>query len=130
MSKELTGKIIWDNDVHPNCCPGQIINADDESETLLIQNDWDCPGVATSFGWSIQEVQKKVECEHEDSELCGFECDTCDLKPAEPHCEHSGTDGTVDCKECGLTALDFINAAERWLRDNDGAEADDPGYFG
>lgn len=43
-------------------------------------------------------------------------------------CDHSGTDGTVDCN-CGLTASDFIQAARAWIDDNDGAEAEDPGYF-
>lgn len=44
-------------------------------------------------------------------------------------CSHSGTDGTVPCKDCGLTASDFITAAYDWLSDNEGAKAEDPGYF-
>lgn len=44
-------------------------------------------------------------------------------------CIHDETDGTVDCKICGCTVGDFINAAEEWLTENNGAEADDPGYF-
>lgn len=47
----------------------------------------------------------------------------------EETCRHSGTDGTVDCPNCGATASEFISAARQWLDDNDGAEADDPGYF-
>lgn len=44
-------------------------------------------------------------------------------------CKHDGTDGTVSCPECGLSASEFIEAARQWLGDNDGAEAEDPGYF-
>jgi hypothetical protein len=51
-----------------------------------------------------------------------------DLKDEET-CNHSGTDGTVDCPDCGLTAGEFISAAREWLDDNDGATAEDPGYF-
>jgi|ERR1035437_2867227 hypothetical protein len=35
----------------------------------------------------------------------------------------------VDCKLCGVTATDFINSAGEYLSNNDGKEADDPGYF-
>jgi len=45
------------------------------------------------------------------------------------YCDHTHTDGTVDCKDCGLTATDFIGAASDWLDDNDGATVEDPGYF-
>jgi hypothetical protein len=34
------------------CCIAEIVNCDDESQTVLIQTDWDWPGVASSFGWS------------------------------------------------------------------------------
>lgn len=47
----------------------------------------------------------------------------------EEPCDHDGTDGTVDCPECGCTVSEFLSAAYDWLRDNDGATADDPGYF-
>jgi len=35
----------------------------------------------------------------------------------------------MKCLSCGRTASDFITAAGDWLRDNAGAEAEDPGYF-
>jgi hypothetical protein len=44
-------------------------------------------------------------------------------------CEHANTDGTVDCPKCGVKASQFIQEARQWLDDNDGAEAEDPGYF-
>ena len=54
-------------------------------------------------------------------------CAACNLK--EEKCDHSHTDGTIDCPDCGLKAMDFINSARQWLDDNDGAQAEDPGYF-
>lgn len=75
------------------------------ADTVLIQTDWDFPGVAGTFGASLQT-----------------------LIPGD--CDHDGTDGTVTCPGCKKTASDFISAAYDWLADNDGATADDPGYFG
>jgi hypothetical protein len=110
QTEQKTGRIMWDTDVNAPGCPGQIVNLDDESQTILVQTDWDYPAVAQLFGWSLRAVQPVV--------VIGNLCD------------HGGTDGTIDCPECGLPALDFITAAGEWLDDNDGAEADDgPGYF-
>jgi hypothetical protein len=44
-------------------------------------------------------------------------------------CGHNGTDGTIDCPQCGLSAGDFIRAAHTFLIENDGAEIVDPGYL-
>lgn len=98
-------KIVWNTEVNAPCV-GEIVAAN--GETRLVQSDWDYPGVASTFGWDITSVQ------NDDEHVC----------------EHRGTDGTVDCKECGLSASDFIAAAGNWLSDNDGATAEDPGYFG
>lgn len=110
----MSSKIIWDCDVDAPGCPGQILNAEDESQTRLVQTDWDFPGVAMTFGWSPRDVQRTDQ----------------DGEPllSEP-CDHGGTDGTVDCEACGVTAGEFIEAARKWLEDHDGAIADDPGYF-
>jgi len=83
---------------------GEIVN-DTDSRTVCIQTDWDFPGVADTFGWSTRDVQS-----------------------GQGECDHSETDGTVDCS-CGVTASDFISAAAEWLDGNDGATVDDPGYF-
>ena len=98
--------ITWSTDVNAPCCPGEIVAEDGRS--ILVQTDWDYPSVAQSFGWSLRNVQR---CPY-----CGG-------------CDHSSTDGTVDCPECGVTAGAFIAAAGEWLRDNDGTTAEDPGYF-
>lgn len=63
--------------------------------SYLIQTDWDYPATAESFGWSLRRVQKPGH------------------KRGNRRCLHPSTDGTVDCRECGITATEFIcNAAE------------------
>lgn len=120
------GKIVWNTDVHAPCCPGEIVAED--GRTILIQTDWDYPGVASSFGWSVAHVQKCPDCGGSAVGPNIGHCQECDHAWEEP-CRHESTDGTVDCGECGVTAAQFIEAAREWLDDNDGAEADDPGYF-
>lgn len=84
----------------------------DESNTVLVQLDWDFPSLARDFGWDFRAG----------------------------HCTHSGTDGTVNCPDCGKTAAAFIAEAGAWLADNadsaifasdpDGMVIEDTGYFG
>src|SRR4029077_7937255 len=76
-------------------------------ETLLIQTDYDYPGLATTFGWN------KVGEDLEDTASCF----------------HTSTDGTVDCRECGKTASEFIAEAAQYLDDHIGDVVEDPGYF-
>lgn len=74
----------------------------------LVQSDWEFPRLAQDLGWSLLQVQvdkdgkivhlKKVHREH-----------------SKVNCQHSGTDGTVNCRDCGITASDFITAAGEWL---------------
>lgn len=97
--------ITWNTNVNAPCCPGEIVAED--GRTLLIQTDWDYPGTAATFGWSTREVQQSL------SRPCG----------------HYGTDGTIDCEECHISAGLFIENAGHWLRDHNGATAEDPGYF-
>lgn len=77
-----------------------------DKDTVLIQSDWDFPGVAQSCGWSLRNVQAEYPPAEQEALLC----------------DHDGTDGTVKCPECGLTAGDFIGAAYDWLREHDGEE--------
>jgi hypothetical protein len=113
-------------------CAGKIID-DETGKSRLVQTDWDYPGVASSFGWSIREVQCCPVCgeigDHE-QEMGFVFCtnDDCRVATFTP-CEHRGTDGTVECKECKTRASAFIYKAGQFLADNDGATADDPGYF-
>ena len=95
-------QITWNTEVNAPCCPGEILGPNGQS--VLIQTDWDYPGVASSFGWNIADV-------------------------GDGSCQHESTDGTIDCRECNVTVGDFITAALEWLDDHHGATADDPGYF-
>lgn len=121
------GKITWNTDVNAPGCPGEIVN--DDGRTVLIQTDWDYPGTASTFGWSVQEVQTCPSCGKilSGDDTASLKCPACDAELK--ICDHGGTDGTVDCKQCGVTATDFITAAGNYLEDNDGMTADDPGYF-
>lgn len=127
--------ITWNTDVNAPCCPGEIVN--DDGRTLLIQTDWDCPGTAQTFGWSLTMVQRCPKCDKAHTSCDGDEfcCDGCDGEEDQDAdmmhdcCDHDSTDGTVPCKTCGLQPGDFMSAAYDWLKDNDGATADDPGYF-
>ena len=83
---------------------------------ILVQLDWDYPGIAGAFGWSVRMVDGRRG-----------------LRSV--RCSHDGTDGTIACNagdpyaSCGATVSDFIDAARDWLSDHIGATADDPGYF-
>lgn len=118
------------------CC--MRVEQVDGDGSILIQQDWDFPSLANTFGWDMQELQKlrkKGDCKHPKFDTDDYDfvmsgelkCCSCGAKHPSP-CDHSSTDGTVDCS-CGVTASQFIAAAGEWLRNNDGAEADDPGYF-
>lgn len=96
-------------DANPSDAPGCLKIIADDGRDLLVQTDWDWPGVASTFGWSINNCQWPIE-----------DCDPC---------EHEGTDGTVKCPKCGMPVSTFLKSAREWLDDNDGAEAEDPGYF-
>lgn len=113
--------ITWNTEVNAPCA-GEILN--DDGRSILVQTDWDYPGVASTFGWSTYDVQpaRPDDDDDPDSLASVFPCSTVG-------CDHPNTDGTVDCKRCGVTASQFISAAAEWLADNDGATADDPGYF-
>lgn len=102
-------KIILDTDARGCVC--KILQAGRESQSVLVQTDYESPSVASSFGWSIRSVQNETDRRY------GVICD------------HQHTDGTIDCPACGIKASAFIAAAQEWIDENDGIEAEDPGYF-
>ena len=120
--------ITWNTDVNAPCCPGEILGEDCQS--VLIQSDWDYPSTAETFGWSLRSVQQCRHCGRSAAESDGSRmyCGVCDSEG--PICDHDGTDGTVECPDCGVAASDFISAAGEYLSGADGAVAEDPGYFG
>jgi hypothetical protein len=104
-------KIILDTDLsNAPGCVCKILN-ERESRSILVQTDYDAPGVANTFGWDMTEVQPQ------NYGYYGLKC------------RHSHTDGTVDCPDCGVKASTFIQAAQEFIDSNDGATAEDPGYF-
>lgn len=110
--------IILDADTSD--CPGAVCKILNESETksILVQVDYDACGVASSFGWSVQEVKGNIAKFDEKGNIVH------NVK-----CDHSGTDGTIDCKTCGVKAMQFIESAIDYINSNDGKVAEDPGYF-
>ena len=79
--------------------------ASGKEKTALIQSDWDYPSFAQAIGWNIRNVQIQNAC----------------LYGAAP-CKHSGTDGTVTCPDCGLTATTFIREAAEYIDGQVGSE--------
>jgi hypothetical protein len=138
----------------PNFCFGLYDVATDECVTF-VQSDWDYAGLASRFGWTPAEVQRckprdgflfRAECGafvctecreplypmevcHDDSEYPGGECPEC-CGPVEPLkvCDHDGTDGTVDCRACGVTASALLASAYDWLAARDGEEIECSDY--
>jgi hypothetical protein len=92
-------------DSNPSDAPGCLKIVASDGRTRLIQTDYDWPGIASVFGWSVADVRTPSDCQHE------------------------GTDGTIACPSCHLSASEFIQAAREWIDDNDGATTADPGYF-
>jgi len=90
--------------------PFGYLVVNDDGRDMLVQSDWDYPGVASTFGWSVASVRPT-------------------LSHAPADCQHDGTDGTIGCETCGLPPTAFIEAAAAWLDEHAGATADDPGYF-
>lgn len=68
----------------------------------LVQTDWEYPATAERFGWSLRRVQRRNG-------------ETRHLARYVKGCEHRGTDGTVTCSDCGITASEFIRAAAEYL---------------
>ncbi len=85
---------------------GHYLVTDLETEdTVLVQSDYEFPGLARAFGWSPSRAAR------------------------EDDCQCRGTDGTVTCPDCGSTAGDYISSAADYLDGCEGATVEDPGYF-
>jgi hypothetical protein len=72
----------------------------------LVQTDWDYPAYARDLGWNMRRVQPDAKGNARHLQRA----------PNRDHgCDHSGTDGTVNCPDCKLTATQFIAAAAEYL---------------
>jgi len=115
-----------------------IIKAED-GRSILVQSDWEYPSLACLFGagevdplyepgeptFTLKTVQKPPV----EDQKTNFGRPLLEREPEFEDCEHSRTDGTINCPDCGVTASEFIVAAHNWLAENEGAEVEDPGYF-
>lgn len=82
-----------------------IVHYSDDDEGELIQTDWEYPRLAERFGWSLRRVQK-----------IGSRAKVLKRNPTRgKSCDHRSTDGTIDCRDCGVTASQFISAAGQFL---------------
>ena len=71
----------------------------------LVQTDWEYPAAAMRCGWNLRRVQAGRD---------GVR--VLDRASNRGHgCDHAGIDGTVTCRDCGVTASDFIAAAADYL---------------
>ena len=82
-------------------------------ESQLVQTDWDFPATASCFRWSTARVQRDPKTGAVRT-LARLPRDY-KVRAERGYCEHSGTDGTVDCAECGVTAGEFIESAANCL---------------
>lgn len=71
----------------------------------LVQSDWDFPATARGLGWNMARVQVRS----------GTTVHLSRRPRRADACQHRGTDGTIDCRDCGATASDFIGAASDFL---------------
>ena len=92
---------------HPSVPGGFLLTAAD-GRTAISTLDHEFPALAATFGWDATTVQSE---------------------PAKFRCRHAGTDGSIDCPDCGCTATDFGDIAATWLRYKSPLAAADPGYF-
>lgn len=96
--------------IYRDCCAYVAVGGEyGAGDGTMVQSDWDYPSLAQSAGWSLARVQRRhgrtVAMARINRARLADGCD----------CDHSGTDGTVDCPECGITAGAFIKAANDFL---------------
>lgn len=61
-----------------------------KGESVLVQVDWDFPGLAARLGWSPSRASGRACCSQQ-------------------------TDGTISCPVCGTDAAVYIRDAARWI---------------
>jgi hypothetical protein len=105
-------------DTNPSDAPCCIKLIAEDGSDMIIQTDYDWPGIASSFGWSTRHCNGKSTLTfRSDSNVE----DMCNGTPY--------TDGTVDCPRCNKPAREFIQEAREYIDDHDGDSIEDPGYY-
>lgn len=64
-------------------------------DEVIFDVDYDYPGLAQNLGWNMRDVQRNA-------------------RRNDP-CDHRGTDGSINCPDCGVRAVQFIDSAGAWL---------------
>lgn len=122
----ITWNTEWDVDTIG--AAGKIVDSA-TGRTIVVRNRREYPLVARVFGWDPRKLQRCPSCGSADvaETRKGYECGECEeiFQP----CDHPETDGTTDCPDCRVTADEFADVAGDWLDGQDGAVAEDPGYF-
>ena len=85
---------------------GGYLVTDDRDKDILVQLDYDFPGLASTFGWSPSMAGKR---------RCADGCQS--------------TDGTIGCPTCGTPAGRYIESAAKYLDGCGSKIVEDPGYF-
>lgn len=57
-------------------------------ESVRVTSDWDFPALAYTLGWNMGRTTR---------------------------CDHSSTDGTIECKGCGRSPHYFVSESAAWL---------------
>ena len=92
---------------HPHVPCGYLITRQFMTESMICTIDHQFPQLARDCGWDMTQTT-----------TAGYE-----------GCQHSGTDGSIDCPECGTPASGFIAAARKYL-DRGPYTCENNGYFG
>jgi hypothetical protein len=114
----------------------------EDGRSQYFQVDYDHASLASHLGWSVEQVQwarckdcdptRRFVIEPDQGDCpCPEECPDCDGTNVEiVYCDHSFSDGTIDCSACGMKTMSFINSAQGWLTDHCDQSFDDAtGYF-
>lgn len=106
---------------------GFLLTNEDTGETRLVQLDYDFPGVASAFGWTLRAATPAPRPEDYDMD---DPTDRLNLRIAQRRaaCSHAETDGTIACPSCAATPARFIANAIDFLRAGPDP-VEDPGYF-
>lgn len=94
--------------------------------SVFIQSNREYASLARTFGWDISTVGPQWYDEDKAELMPNKERATYEKQC---YCKHEETDGTMDCKQCGVMVGDFLSAAYNYLIESTGKIVDDPGYF-
>ena len=95
----------------------------DERRSLYYQRDWNYPALANNLGWDIRTAPG-TGADPDVPAIPAYSAREDVYGPPRPPCAHEGTDGTVDCADCGADTMSFISSAQAWLDAHEGETID------